>query len=85
MNFDDNNSIIKELLEYVADTNASWPLTEVGDSTKRRQKTADVVKFLVTGLDPTKQESPSKAVTNKLQESRRKRFVKAVFGKKDGK
>jgi hypothetical protein len=85
INFDDNNSIIKELLSHGADADASWPLTGMGDPTKRRQKAADVVKFLVTGLDPIEQESSSKAVTNKLQEGRGKRLVKAMFGKKDGK
>jgi hypothetical protein len=82
--FDNNNSIIKELLEHGADPHASWPLTEMGDPTKRRQKAADVVKFLVTGLDPIEQNSHSKAATNKLQESKRKRLVKAMFGKRDG-
>jgi hypothetical protein len=82
--FDDNNSIIKELLKHGADPHASWPLTEMGDPTKRRQKADDVVKFLVTGLDPIEQDSHSEAATNSLQKSKRKRLAKAMFRKRDG-
>lgn len=79
MNIDDHNFIIKEMLKHGADADASWPLIIAGHPTKRRQKAADVIHLLVTGIDPTEQESQPKA------ESRRKRLVRAMFGKKDGK